>query len=294
MKGVVPTVFSSIALAVVGVVVKLTGESVHSLSLNAMRLVLAFLTVLIILPFVDSKFLMIKKSDLPHYVLIGLLLAFSTSSFVASLQRTTIASAVLIIFTAPFFLMIFSHFFLKEKVTKKMIAITLLAFAGIVIMNPLQKEQLFGNALAFSAAIFGAATTAYMRHEEKTHSVGTIFWFLLFATIFLMPSIFIYGTAGVTENIHWILLLGVFTGIAYLFYTEALEYLNAVITSMIGMVVEPLVAIFLAFIVLNEVPTIPTMIGGGLLIFGGVLLQERILKKQKGFNIHKIIWFQKR
>jgi len=115
-----------------------------------------------------------------------------------------------------------------------------------------------------------------MRYIDKRHHIGVVFWFMLFATIFLSPAPFIYGLGTISWNYIWIIILGVVsTGLAYLFLNYGLEKLQAETTSIIVMSTEPIVAIILAILVIGELLTLNVLAGGILIIAAGMLIEKK-------------------
>ena len=112
-----------------------------------------------------------------------------------------------------------------------------------------------------------------MRRERKKHGVGDVLWFIFFASIFLLPFPFVYGLGEITTIIPYLLLLGIVsTGMAYLFYNLALEKLEAEVSSIIVILVNPLIAITLAYFILGEMLSIRMIVGGVILLTSSLYL----------------------
>ena len=122
-----------------------------------------------------------------------------------------------------------------------------------------------------------------MRKENQEHKIGSVIWFLLFASILLLPFPFIYGFGNLSGVTFWYVLgLGILsTGIAYLFQNLALQKVGAEISSIIIMIVMPLSAIILASFILHEVLNYHVLVGGFILIISGIYLQAHDKKIRK-------------
>lgn len=284
-----PLIFVTIFEALIGIWVKLVGDAVPIFTLNFYRVFFAFLSLLIIVPFVDKKFLKLKKWDIKSTIFIGFLIALQISLFNIAMKLAPIANVVILWSVYPFFVFIFSWIFLDEKVKKTHILILILGLIGVIITRPFSglTEHILGNSISlFGGLVFGALIT-YMRKEDKTNSTGIVFWFFLFSTLFLLPMVFIFGPGNLFEFqerilfntifnvpiILWVLGLGIIsTGITYLLMTFALQKISANVYSLIDILASPIAAIIFAFIILNEIPSYNMVFGGAVLLISALWL----------------------
>ena len=273
MKEYISMFIAAICLGTIGIFVKFIGGGVSSMTLNFYRVFFAFITLLVISPFLDKNTFKVSRNDLLMYALIGFFLAVSLSLNNVAFKLAPVQNVSLITSLFPFFVLIFAYFLLKEEITKKKIIALIIALIGLVIINPIKAEGTLGNFLSLLIAALDGLLAALMRKEDKTHSIGDVVWFFLFASIFLLPFPFIYGIGEISI---FVILLGVIsTGLAYLFYNYALESLEAEIGSMIILIVAPIVAIMGAFIFLGENINLRVLIGGLVLIGSGIYLEHR-------------------
>ncbi len=276
MKGYIYMILAAVCLSTVGIFIKLIGTSTPILTVTFFRLFFGFLFLLLIIPFLDKNLLKVKKTDLRNYAIIGLLLATSHSMYNTAMLIAPISNVALLGYIFPFFAAIFAYIFLKEKINKITLLTMILAFMGIIIINPLNIKYITGNLLALSQAVIYAGVIVFMRYEDKTHPVSTIFWIMLFASIFTFPLAFKYGLGPISIKFIWIILLGVIsTGLAYLFYTYGLKKLKAATASMTAMIIEPLSAIILAVIIIRESLHLNVILGGIILIAAGLILEHK-------------------
>jgi len=284
MKRYTSVVLGAVCFAFIGVFANLIGPAVHPLTLSFYRVFFGTLFLGIIMFWLDPKFLKIKKQDLKHYALVGLIMAFAFGFYVSAFFFAPIANVVLLDFLYPIFIIPLGAVFLKEKISRNEIFALLLALLAIFIINPLSSGYMFGNMLAVFSAIFMAILMVYMRFEDRAHSIGSVFWFLLFATVFLAPAPFIFGLGDFTPNLHWIILIGVIsTGLGYVFINYALEKLNAERVAVIELALGPFFAILLGVLIIKQIPEINIIVGGVILIGSSLILKKhkhhRLLKK---------------
>jgi len=275
MKGHLLVLLSALSFSVIGVMVKTIGDSVPLMTIVFLRLLIAFLFLLAVVPLLDRNTFRVSRKDLKDYAFIGLLVLLAVTTFVSANMFGPVQNAILIVKISPFFVFIFASIMLKERVTRKKIIALVIAFAGLLIINPFQAGPYWlGNLLALCNAVIGGLLVVEMRKEGKTHGIGDVMWFFLFATLFALPLPFLYGFSGVVSAAVPLLVLGVVgTGMAFLFLNLALERIEAEESSIIAMVTEPLFAISLAVLLINETINLQTMLGGAILIGAGIYLE---------------------
>ena len=168
-------VLAALCLATIGVLVKLIGDSIPVMSLNFLRIFIGFITLLIVVPFIDKKWYRITKKDAKEFFLIGVIYAIALSLYTTANIFAPIQNAVLINYSYPFFVLFFGYFILKEKVTTTKIITLVIAFVGLVIINPFQLgKNNFGNLLALGGALFYALLITEMRKENKDYAIGAV------------------------------------------------------------------------------------------------------------------------
>ena len=265
---------AGILWGLIGVSVKLINNEINPFSLNFFRFVTAFLVLLVLCPLIDRSCLKMNRKDVRSYVIIGFLFALTSSLFVYAISRTTISDTVLLQSVQPFFLMFIAYFWLREKITVIKVITLIAGLVGIYIINPLTTGDLIGNISALISGLLFAVLTAYMRYEDKKMHHTSTLWYMFFAALFMIPFPFIFGAGLLLKNILYILMLGgLGTGIAYLFYNLALEKMEAEIAALFAMILLPLSSIILGVIFIKEIPSLAVIIGGLILIGSGVYLE---------------------
>lgn len=291
----------TVSEATIGVFVKLVDGNVPIFSLNFYRVFFALVLIILVVPFMDRKFWKLERENLKPVLIIGFLIALQISVFNIAMTLAPIANVVIFWSVAPFFVFIFSTFFLKEKVKKEHIMVFLVAFAGLLIAQPLAGGYALGNMIALADGAVYAALITYIRYEGQTDSASLVFWYMLAATVYLLPALFFFGFGDLTQMIFypalglslpvilWVVCLGVVsTGIAYIFITLVLKTINATFYSLVDIIVSPIVAGAFGFIIFNEVPSGHTLAGATLLLASGFILTAYMRDQDKHF-IQKFI-----
>ncbi|MBU0662872.1 MAG: DMT family transporter [Candidatus Diapherotrites archaeon] len=273
MKPYLYAVLAAICFSTVGIFVKFIGGNVPIMTISFFRVFIGLLLLAIVVPRIDPHFLKQTPRDLIAFAGIGFLLAAEQAIYNTAFLHTGVSNTVLIHSLWVMFSAVLAFFILKEKITRQEGIAFIVAFAGLAIINPLAPEQMFGNALALLAAVAFALLIVLMRLEDRSHTVSTIFWIMLFASIFLLPFPLLQGAGDWFPALPWLIGIGaISTGLAYLFTTFALEKIHADHYSAIEMVVLAVSAIALAVLLLGEALTRNLIVGGALLILAGCIV----------------------
>ena len=218
--------------------------------------------------------------------LAGLFLAAHFALWIASLERTTVASSVVLVTTTPLWVGLLSPLFLREPLTRRLALGIVLALAGGVIVG-------LGGAGGTHAATAGAGPGGALLGDLMALSGA---WMMagylmvgrrLRAGLTLVPYIFVvYGMAAVLLTVAmaatgrslfglapatylWLALLALVPQLlGHSSFNWALRYLPASFVA-IALLGEPVGSSALAYGLLHEVPT-PLELGGAVLILAGI------------------------
>lgn len=228
------------------------------------------------------------KKNLLILVLSGAAIGFNWILLFEAYNYTTVATATLTYYLAPFFVMIVSPFFLKEKLTIKQFVCLAGALVGMVFVSGMIKNgipelsEIKGILFGLGAAILYATVIVLNKklgeisaYEKTIMQLGT-------AAIVVLPYIFITEDMSsitfTTQSVILLLVVGiVHTGIAYAFYFNSMKDLKAQ-TVAIFSYIDPAVAILLSAFVLKEEMDIYGIIGA-VLILGSAFVSEINFKK---------------
>lgn len=280
----------TVSEATIGVFVKLTDGRIpiHTLTFYAMSFAATFLF--------GARWAVTHKrprfpaQNLKDTVVIGVLIAAQGGFFNYAMSLVPIANAVIFWSIAPFFVFIFSWLFLGEKARPTHLTLFGLAMVGIVLANPLGEGHIEGNLVALGTGAIYAAMVTYMRHEGLTETGNDIAWSLLTAALVLSPALFLFGTGTPIQPVAhsglggfeapvilWALGLGVVsTGFAYFGISIVLRSITANTYSLVDIIVSPIVAATLGWLVFAEVPGPRMLIGGSLLLAAGFWLTQEL------------------
>lgn len=299
MKTVFLLILITLSEATIGVFVKLTDGRIPIQTLNFYALSFAAVFLLIALPLATGQRQHFPRDNLKDTAFIGLLIALQISVFNFAMTVAPIANVVIFWSIAPFFTFIFSWLFLGEKAHRSYILIFAVAITGIVLAKPLQGGHMLGNLVALADGAVYAAMVTYMRYEGKTETGNDIAWSMLAGAVILSPFLLFFGPGDVTGTIHyqalrldlpvmlWALCLGVVsTGFAYLGISIVLKTLNANVYSLVDIIVSPIVASTLGYLIFAEVPAQGMIYGGALLLGAGFWLTREMSKEPTKKAVH--------
>ena len=259
------------------------------LSLYEVSIIPFILGVIVTLPIV----LFIKKYRLRKSML-GLFLMFGIFGGIMRLSYTNalilgvpVATVALLIYSQPFWTMLLSKIFLKEPITKRnVIALIFVGTGLIVLINPISLLEInspFGIFLATLAGVSYSGWIIYSRKGgiKKIPFITSTFSYIAFSLAFIILSYPIISL--VTDNADtvkfsldhsatlWLGLLALISAriIGYALFFKGVEKVPAS-TSGLLLIVEPLSAMILAVIILQQ-PLTPNIIFGGIFIILGNL-----------------------
>ena len=235
---------------------------------------------LYILLFNRSQF-KVKLKDIWCFLGTGIvsLLLFSTCYF-SALNYTSLAVAAILLYTAPFFVMILSLFLFKEKLNGKKIVALLLAFTGCVLVSGVGGDTAFswkGILLGLGSGFFYALYSIFGRYAiNRGYGAWTMtFYTFLFCSIgcaFLSDWQVIGSTlVNDSSNILWVLGLGLVTAfLPYVLYSTGLVHMESSKASILASV-EPVVSALFGVFVFHE-PISALGILGIALVLGAIVV----------------------
>ncbi|GEM_PF-931661 len=211
----------------------------------------------------------------------GIFGTFAALFYFYSLSVLPVATVITIHKTAPFFIIILSWIFLKEKSSRYKFIAFFIAFTGILlIFKPgYNSGRYFYLFLPVFSAIFSAISHTIVRKLGETNEPVVIVVFFFFVSNFILAPLMIYQGIKLPDNVfHWFLvaLLGVFTGAAQITMTKSYSLTKAGEASLYSYINIPF-AVLLAYLVFGEIPDKISFMGILLVIYAAfVNYRERI------------------
>ena len=222
-------------------------------------------------------FALLRKSvkvKFNRYTLFGaVMMSITGILYMASIKLTTAATAIVLQYTAPIFVFIYSVAFSKKKASLKETLIVIAVFGGCLLsfIDELDATKLLGNILGLLSGISFAAQIIGFS-DRRADSNDGMYLSNIISFIFCAPFMFFdKNMAFSPEIIFWVLVLGIFQyGLANIFYAKGCVITEKVETSLI-LTVEPVFNPIPVLLVTGETPG-PLAIAGFIIVIGGITL----------------------
>ncbi|WP_079525620.1 DMT family transporter [Halobacillus hunanensis] len=280
-----------LSISTSAILVKLASDAPASM-IAFYRLALA---VIIMLPYVMWKhtheFKEVSSKEWMLAAFAGIFLASHFILWFESLNYTSVASSVILVSMQPLFAFLGTFLFFKERFTLGALLSMVIAVTGSVIISSgdfrFNGMALLGDILALLGAVM--VTAYFLIGQNLRRQLSLLFYtFIVYgiATI----SLFIYNLAlnysftGYSSD-QWLIFLAlaiVPTFLGHTLFNWSLKWMSTSTISM-GILLEPVGASILAYMVLDEQITWYQWLGGSIVLFGLVLfiISTKKLRKPK-------------
>jgi drug/metabolite transporter (DMT)-like permease len=254
--------------------------------------------ILLIFPFIfftNRKILKVDLRGLIYFSIIGIFIHFFSPLFYyITIEKTTIATAVTLVYTSPIFIAIMAKIFYKEKFSPLKIIALLLCIGGVFFtasggslktLNLNFPGVLTGLGSGFTFALLPIISKAII---NDYHQFTIILYSILFSLLFYLPFSNPLAIFQITFNLNiWLLLFSIgvtSTTIAYGLYVIGLSY--DIETSRVGIIstLELVVSVILSYLIFKEALWGWKLIGIIMVTFSIIIVQtDKLLffKKEK-------------
>ena len=255
-----------------------------SLQMTALRGIVCFLCLSVFLLIRDRSLFRATPKQFLLYFGIGASLFGTASSYFTAMQMTSIATAVVLMYTAPILVMIFSVAFLGEKLTKIKAVSVVCMLVGCCLVSGIVgglKFHVGGILLGlFSGicySIYNILTKVAMQKgcNPMTTTVYNAFFMGMIAMCVCRPGQIVTNAAQKPLLlIPLMIALGVVTFVLpYFLYTLAMRDLPAGTASALS-IVEPMAATVFSVVLFHEAMGIASVIGVVLILLAVFLLSR--------------------
>ncbi len=206
----------------------------------------------------------------------GLCLGTAFAGYILALEYTTVANAMFLLASAPFFAALAGWVILGERIAGYMWAAMTVAAAGIGIMagEELSLGKGLGEGFALVAALGFAGLTISLRMRSGTDKLITIFIATIVASVYGLGGL---GFSGWQFSIPWVDLvnclgMGWFQiGLGFALFTAGAKHLQAVELTLLSMT-EVIAGPIIVWIGIGEIPSGSSMTGGVLILVAITLM----------------------
>lgn len=226
-----------------------------------------------------------SRKDFLNLVLISILVLFHWTTYFISLQKSTVAIAMLSLFTYPIFTTFLEPLFYRSRLEPIHILMAILTLVGIGLLAPsldLNDEHLQGILWGLASAVGYACRNLIVKKQVGVYSGMTLmFYQLLIGGLLFSPLFFFYDLGPAVEQ--WVPLVGlslITTAIGHTMFVITLRHFT--VTSMsIMSTIQPIYGILIGMVFLGEIPGLRAIAGGALILVTVVLESARNAKKSK-------------
>lgn len=267
-----------------GIFVRTLGSAISEMQVVFGRALFSSLILGIIILFKDVKLFKIKLKDIWIFILDGICsIVLFNFSYYTTMSLTSLSVAAVLLYTAPFFVVIISLFLFGNRLTAKKCFACVIAFLGCCLVSGIfdshhrisGKALFFGLLTGFGYALYTIFGDILIRRGYKTLTIT--FYVFLFAMMGCLPFINLAETVSAltVKSVVWVFLMAVFnTVLPYIFYTNGLAGIDPTVAPIIA-TVEPVVATIVGAGIFKEALTLWGVLGIILVLASVVILNYK-------------------
>ena len=284
-KAFIYVIIAGIAWGTSGIFVNLLAPyGVTSLQMTALRGTVCFLCLSIYLLIRDRKLFRATPRRMLLYFCIGASLFGTASCYFTAMQMTSIATAVVLMYTAPILVMIFSVAFLGEKLTKVKAVSVVCMLIGCCLVSGIVGGLQFHIGGILLGLLSGICYSAYniftkVAMQKGCHAMTTTVYNSMFMAII---ALCVCNPVGIVTSaaqkplliVPLMIALGLTTFVLpYFLYTLAMRDLPAGTASALS-IVEPMAATVFSVVIFHEAMSVASVIGIVLILLAVFLLSR--------------------
>ncbi len=215
------------------------------------------------------------KKELPLLFLSGAALAVNWILLFQAYRYTSVSAATLSYYFAPVLVTVASPFLFREKLSHKQILCFVLSTIGVLFITGIPDltnpgRDTIGILLGLGAACFYAAVILLNKFIRKVRGILRTFLQFIAAIIVLVPYLAFTGGFHLSslDGFGWgnLLIIGILhTGITYCLYFTSLKALPGQEAAILSYI-DPLVAVAVSVIILDEPITLLQILGAFLIL----------------------------
>ena len=210
---------------------------------------------------------------------LGLVLAVHWITFFHAIQVSSVAVGLLAVSTFPVFITLLEPWWFGEKRRPVDGFTALLVVAGLCIMV---YPSSFGGAVGAGAAwgtisgfLFAILSLLNRQWVRQYSPVVIAFFQNAAAALVLLPMLTTFHDAVGMGQLGLLILLGVVcTALSHTLFIHGLTFVRAQLASIIACL-EPVYGIAFAWLLLREIPSVPILAGGGVILAAALVAMHR-------------------
>ena len=223
-----------------------------------------------------------NKKDLLSFIISGFFMAAHWVTYFYALKLSNVALGMLSMYTFPVMTALLDPFFSKQQLNKIHVLLGVLVLIGVYILVPdfsLENDEAKGILLGvLSAFCYALRNLTTKKHVKNYNGSMLMLYQLLVVAVLLVPVLFFSDVSNFESELPLLLLIALLTtAIGHTMMINSLQHFSVSTASIISSV-QPIFGILIAYIFVNEIPSITTFIGGGLILVTVVIESVRSKK----------------
>jgi drug/metabolite transporter (DMT)-like permease len=277
-KGIVLTALGVLLMSFESLFIKLTSISPFTFSFYLG--IFMFISMLLLLVIKQRDIIReVTKTSFYIFLLCGILMGSANIFFIWAIKSTTAANVVLIIGTGALFTSFFSYLFYKEKIKLNVLIASFFLFIGLFIIfnDKVGVGNLKGNLLAILCTMTFSLSFVLMSKYTRINRVALT---AITGVSLAIIAYFASDTIGIDlYNFFVVAIMGlIITPFSRVLIFSETKFINASEVSLL-MIIETVMGPIWVWMVLKEVPSSYTFIGGSIILLTLVVNSIYIMKK---------------
>lgn len=260
-KAIIEMLICAALWSIAGIFMKLIPW--NGFAIAGVRSLIAGLTIAAYMLITRRRIHLTKKT-----LLSGILTGCVYTCFTVSNKLTTAANAIVLQFTSPVFIVVFSALIFRQKIKKNDMLVVIATLIGIALFffDQLQPGYILGNFVAIAAGMFMAGMFMAVGNLEGDDRFSAILVGQMFTFLVGLPFIISTKPEFTMTATLSILTLGIFQlGISYILYVKASKYCPPLACCLLS-ALEPLLNPVWVFLFDGERPGLFALIGAVIVV----------------------------
>ena len=210
------------------------------------------------------------KKDWTTIILSGLFFGAHWITYFYALQLSNVAIGMLSLFTYPVITALLEPLFFKTTLNTKHVFLGVVVLIGVYFLSPefnIENNHTKGVLFGLISAVFYAIRNILMKKKVANyHGSMLMFYQMVIVTLVLWPVLFLFEVNPTTNDWQALFILAlVTTSIGHTLFVMSFKNFSISTASIISSV-QPIYGILFGILLLNEIPSGNTLIGGFLIL----------------------------
>lgn len=191
------------------------------------------------------------------------------TAFVAANKLTTAANAIVLQYTAPLFVFLYSRLVLSQRITKPYAIALAVSMAGVAVISfgTVGDPQMAGVLLALASGVFFAIYMVNLPNMNETSPVYLTWLNNFVCALILLLLVKSRLAVSMKEGFTLFIMGAVQLALPYYFFSKGVLTLSLQEVALIALI-EPVLNPLWVALAIGEIPSLATLAGGGMILLG--------------------------